>query len=140
MLENLLYSFPERKFKLWFYQVSHSEAIIRSPKTDMDKVYTGNIDIYLGDIDYLEIPQMFRGLQIETASEEDKAYLSRKLEKEIPITRIVELVSEGKRFYAVAGILKILENDLDYGVLPIYAFLANKNVDVQKSYRRLEEE
>ena len=140
MLENLLYSFPERKFKLWFYPVSHSEAIIRSPKTDMDKVYTGNIDIYLGDIDYLEIPQMLRGLQVEMASEEDKAYLCRKLEKEIPITRIVVLLSEGKRFYAVAVVFKILENDLDYGVLPVHAFLANKNVDVQKSYRRLEEE
>ena len=32
-----------RKFKLWFYQVSHSEAIIRSPKTDLNKIYDTNI-------------------------------------------------------------------------------------------------
>ena len=37
----------DRKFKLWFYQISHSEAIIRSPKTDLNKIYDTNIDIYL---------------------------------------------------------------------------------------------
>lgn len=36
------------------------------------------------------------------------------------------LISEGKRYYIVASIIKIMENDLDFGVLPIYAFLSNK--------------
>lgn len=118
--------FSDRKFKFWFYQVSHSEAIIRSPKTDLNKTYASNIDIYLGSIDYIEMPWKFQGLQIDKATEDDKIYLSGKLGKDVPMNKIVVLVTGGKRFYVVAGIIKIMENDLDYGVLPIYAFLANK--------------
>ena len=119
-------NFQDRKFQLWFYQVSHSEAIIRSPKTDKDKIYDGNIDIYLGDIDYIEMPQRLQGLQIECATDADREYLEQKLDKDISVEKIVVLVSEGKRYYVVASIVKVLKNDLDYGVLPIFAFLANK--------------
>lgn len=118
--------FKDRKFKFWFYQVSHSEAIIRSPKTDLDKIYATNIDIYLGDISYIEMPCILQGLQIDETTKEDRVYISQKLDKDIPIKKIVVLVSEGKRYYVVASIIKIMENDLDYGILPIYAFLANK--------------
>lgn len=118
--------FADRKFKFWFYQVSHSEAIIRSPKADFDKTYDTNIDIYFGDIDYIEIPCMFQGLQINQGTEEDRMYLSQKLGKDIPVKKIVVLVSGDKRYYVVASIIKFMENDLDYGELPIYAFLANK--------------
>lgn len=115
--------FNDRRFKFWFYQVSHSEAIIRSPKTDLDKIYATNIDIYLGDISYIEMPCILQGLQIDEPTEEDKVYLSQKLDKDIQIKKIVVLVSEGKRYYVVANIVKIMENDLDYGLLPIYSLL-----------------
>ena len=118
--------FLDRKFKLWFYQISHSEAIIRSPKTDSNKIYGTNIDIYLGDIDYIEIPWIFNGLKIEQATEEDALYLCKRLGKDIAYDKIVVLVTEGQRYYVVASILEIMENDLEYGVLPIYAFLENK--------------
>lgn len=117
-----------RKFKFWFYQVSHSEAIIRSPKTDLDKKYSTNIDIYLGDIDYIEIPCILHNLQIKDAIDEDCIYLSEKLGKDISPNKVIVLISEGKKFYIVASIVKVMENDLDYGVLPIYAFLANKEL------------
>lgn len=119
-------NFIDRKFKLWFYQVSHSEAIIRSPKTDLDKIYNKNIDIYFGGIDYIELPWLLQGLQINKPTEEDRIYLSEKLGKDISMKKIVVLLSEGKRYYVVASSMKIMENDLDYGVLPIAAFLANK--------------
>lgn len=69
---------------------------------------------------------MLCGLQIDKAAEEDRMYLSQKLGKDIPVKKIVVLISEGKRYYIVASIIEIMENDLDYGVLPIYAFLSNK--------------
>lgn len=115
-----------REFKFWFYQVSHGEAIIRSPKTDSEKTYGINIDIYLGNIMYIEMPCLFQGLQIDKATEEDAVYLSQKLDKDISVEKIVVLISEGKRYYVIASIIKIMENNLDYGVLPIRAFLANK--------------
>ncbi|MBD5088422.1 MAG: hypothetical protein HDT30_06355 [Clostridiales bacterium] len=51
----------DRKFKLWFYQVSYSEAIIRSPKVDIDKTYNTNIDIYLGGLIILKCHGCFAG-------------------------------------------------------------------------------
>ncbi len=119
-------NFSDRKFKLWFYQISHSEAIIRSPKTDLNKIYSSNIDIYLGDIDYIEIPWIFYGLKIDQATEEDALYLCKRLAKDIPLEKIVVFITEERRYYVVASIIEILENDLDYGVLPIYAFLENR--------------
>lgn len=116
----------DRKFKLWFYQISHSEAIIRSPKVDLDKVYDSNIDIYLGDISYIEMPYLFNGLQIGEASNEECSYLSQRVGKDIFVENIVVLISEGKRYYIVASIIKIMENNLDFGELPIYTFLLNK--------------
>lgn len=116
----------KRKFKLWFYQVSHSEAIIRSPKNDLGKMYDTNIDIYVGDIDYIEIPTIMTELHINNAEKEDVTYLSEKLGKDISSEKIIVLISEGRKYYIVASIIKMLENDLDFGVLPIYSFLTNK--------------
>ncbi len=118
-------NFGDRKFKLWFYQVSHCEAIIRSPKTDLDKKYETNIDLYLGDIMYMEVPWILYGLQIGEATEEDAAYLTQRLGKEIPLKKIIVLLSEGRRFYVVASIIKVLENDLDYSMVPICAFITS---------------
>ena len=116
----------KRKFKLWFYQVSHSEAIIRSPKVDLDEMYDTNIDLYIGDIDYIEIPAIMKELHIINATMEDVTYLTEKLGKDISIEKIIVLISEGRKYYIVASIIKIMENDLDFGVLPIYSFLTNK--------------
>ncbi len=108
--------FSGRKFKFWFYQVSHSEAIIRSPKVDLNKTYNANIDIYLGDINYIEVPCVLDGILIEKATEEERLNLSQKLGKDINAKKIVVFVSEGKKYYAVASIIKIMENDLDYAM------------------------
>ena len=71
------------------------------------------------------MPCLLQELQINDATEEDCIYLSRKLEKDIPMKKIIVLVSEGKKYYVVASIIKIMENDLDYAVLPIHAFMVN---------------
>lgn len=120
-----LKEFANRKFKFWFYQVSHSEAIVRSPKTDFDKVYDTNIDIYFGDIDYIEMPCLLEGLQIDKATKEEQSYLCNKLDKDISKKRIIVLVSDGKRYYIVASIIKIMKNNLDYGDLPVNVFVTN---------------
>lgn len=116
----------KRKFKLWFYQVSHSEAIIRSPKRQLEKTYDTNIDIYLGDIVYMEMPTVIQELQIINATAEDANYLTGKLGKAVSMEKIIIFISWGKKYYVVASIIKIMENDLDYGVLPIQTFLEYK--------------
>ncbi len=116
----------KRKFKLWFYQVSHSEAIIRSPKRQLEKTYDTNIDIYLGDIVYMEMPAIIQELRIINATVEDVNYLTEKSGKTVSIEKIIIFISQGKKYYVVASIIKIMENDLDYGVLPIHTFLESK--------------
>lgn len=119
--------FKDRKFKFWFYQVLPGEAIIRSTNTDLNIKYDKTIDIYLEDVGYVEMPWLLRGLRIDEATEEDAIYLNRKLGKEIPMEKIVVFVSEGKRYYVVASNIKIMENDLEHGVLPIRTFLVDKD-------------
>lgn len=112
----------DRQFRMWFYQVSHCEAIIRSKKNNND-IDDMNIDIYLTGIDYMEVPWIFNGLLIESTTEEDRLYLSQKLDKDIPIEKIVVLISEEKRFYVVAAGIKIMKNNLELTELPIDRYL-----------------
>lgn len=61
-----------------------------------------------------------QGLQLDKATEDDRIYLSSKIDKDVPMNKIAVPVTEGKRFYVAAGIIKIMENDLYYGVLRIF--------------------
>ena len=58
------YSFPDRRFQMLFYQLSHSEMIIRSNKKDniIGKEYDHNIDIYFADVKYIGIPCELNGI------------------------------------------------------------------------------
>lgn len=116
----------KRKFKLWFYQVSHSEAIIRSPKRHLEKIYDTNLDIYLGDIEYMEMPTNIQELEISNATVEDVDYISEKTGKVIAKEKIIVFISQGRKYYVVASIVKIMKNDLDYLSLPIYTFLEGR--------------
>lgn len=111
--------FTDRKFKFWFYQISHSEAIIRSTQYDSDETVGDNIDIYLGDIDYIEMPSSLHGLQIKSPTEDDVLYLKERIGKLVATERIIVFVSEGRKYYVVASVMKILEHHLAYGELPI---------------------
>lgn len=115
-----------RKFKLWFYQVTHSEAIIRSPKWHLEKTYDTNIDIYLGGIVYMEMPTNIQELEISNATSEDVAYIFEKTGKAIAIEKIIVFISQGRKYYVVASIVKIMKNDLVYLSLPIYTFFEGK--------------
>lgn len=116
----------EREFKFWFYQITHGEVIIRSPKNEDDKLYH-NIDIYIVDVDYLELPYQFHCLRITEASKEDVEYISMRLGKSVPEKRIIVLVSENKKYYIVALYFKILENDLNEYELPIHYWLSGRD-------------
>lgn len=111
-----------RNFKLWFYHVTHNEALIRSPKND---VYD-NIDIYFADIKYIEVPSILTNLHIDKATKEDVEYLSKKIENDITIEDIKVMISEKHRYYIVASVMKIMENDLELFELPFYTFMKNQ--------------
>ncbi len=126
----------EREFKFWFYQISHSEVIIRSPKNEDDMLYN-NIDIYIGAVDYLEIPFQFNGLRIKEATQEDVDYISLRLGKSVPEKEIIVLISENKKYYIVASVFKILENDLNEDVIPLYYSTGGK-VEPENSIQKID--
>ena len=112
--------FENRKFKFWFYHVTHGEAIIRSMKNSHTEK---NIDIYLADIQYIEMPVMLSELSLENANKTDVTYLSKKICKEVPIDNIVVLISGEHRYYVIASVIKVMENSLELDELPVTTFM-----------------
>lgn len=106
-----------RKFKFWFYQISHSEALLRSP---IDQMNSKNIDIYFDAVDYIEIPYILNNLSLEKAEEKDVKYISEKLGKDVSADKITVLICEEGRFYIIARLVRISENELDPMELPLY--------------------
>ena len=100
-----------RKFKLWHYSISHAQMLIRSIGHDK------NIDIYFGGVKYMEIPSILDDISIIAAEKCDKEYLCKRLEcvndKEITV-----LLCSGRKYYVVASIMKIMENNLGMFELP----------------------
>ncbi len=121
------YNLYDRKFQLWFYQVSHSEAIIRSYKCSTNE--ESNIDIYLGAIHYLEIPCVLEGLEIKKITEEDITYISTKINQDISGKKVIVLAAGNKKYYIVAGLVKLLENNLPFEMLPIHIFLTEISIN-----------
>ncbi len=114
------YYYPNRRFQLLFYQISHGEMIIRSQKNNN---YNKTIDIYFGDVNYMEIPSELNGIRFRRANADDVTYVKSKIKKYITQDEIVVIVSEDKEYYIVASVISINENDLSFVELPIHCFL-----------------
>lgn len=115
--------FENRKFKLWFYHMSHGEAVIRSPK---NMHFENNIDIYFGDIQYIEMPTTMLELSLVEATESDMMYLAKKIGKSVQSNNITVLLSGKCRFYIVSSVFSIIENSLEFNELPIATFIKGK--------------
>lgn len=89
-------------------------ALIRSPGMNGES----NIDILFGDVSYIELPSDLFDLRIEEAAEEDVLYLEEKFGKNIERDNITVLVSDEKKYYIVASLTKVMENDLSFDELP----------------------
>jgi hypothetical protein len=63
---NLLTS--NRKFKLWDYDVSHRQLLLRSPKSEK---FDTNLDIIFLDVSYCNIPTSLAGLALAEPTEEE---------------------------------------------------------------------
>lgn len=99
-----------RKFKMWYYTVSHGQLLLRSVGKDK------NVDIYFGDLRYLEIPCTLDGIKIISPEQKDIDYLSKKVN--LDNLTVTVLLCSDKRYYVVSGIVKVMENNLDMFELP----------------------
>lgn len=102
----------ERLFKLWYYTISHKQMLLRSIGVDGEC----NIDIYFGDVLYIEIPTQINKIKIVETSQEDIEYITEKIGCTDKIVTV--LMSDCHKYYIVSSIIKVSENKLGMFELP----------------------
>lgn len=104
-----------RKFKLWYFSISHAMLLIRSPKND---VWSTNIDICFSSVEYIDCPVDLDSIMVEKPNLSDLNLIEKKLHKKINQSSITVFVSAENRFYVVSEDILISENRNDYLDLP----------------------
>jgi hypothetical protein len=109
--ENSIMSFSsERAFRLWDYNVSHNQLLLRSPRGP--DVAT-NIDVVFWGVEYLAIASALHGIAMIPCGVEDRAKVEDALGKSCDPASLYCLQSESRRFVVYAAGFKVLENTLD---------------------------
>lgn len=100
-----------RRFRLWDYNVSHNQLLLRSPQTPGIPT---NIDIVIWGVEYLDLASMLDGVELAPAVGADleraEKFVGRKLERS---SKAFCLISGDRRSLVVASGFKVLENTLD---------------------------
>jgi len=106
----------DRTFKVWEYQVSHGQLLIRSPKspsTEQSVELLTNIDLVCLGVEYMAVSSFLRGLELLPATANELNELGDLLGKAIEPNSVRVLASGGKRFPIVASSFALSENDWD---------------------------
>lgn len=94
-----------RTFKFWDYNVSHKQALIRSPRSSSDAT---NIDLVFLGVEFMSVPTMMNGINLVKV----KDY-------KIPAYRpsqssdVYTIRTGGKQYLIAAVAYKVLENTLE---------------------------
>jgi hypothetical protein len=116
MRTNLTPQKCDRVFKVWEYQISHGQLLIRSPKapaTETSPEFLTNIDLVCLGVEYMAVPRVLRAVELAQATADEIRQLESLLEKVIAPGNAKVLVSDGKRFPVVASSFSLYENDWD---------------------------
>lgn len=106
----------DRTFKVWEYQISHGQLLIRSPKapaTDGFPELLTNLDLVCLGVEYMAVPRVLRGLELRSATADEIRGLESLLGNSIELSAVRILVCGGKRFPIVASSFAFSENDWD---------------------------
>ena len=100
-------TYPDRRFQLWEFRVSHGALLIRSPKgPDTEK----NIDLVFSGVEYLACPRMLRGLELVEAVSEDLQRLGAEFGDVVPPDDVFILLSAGARHLVIASSCRVSRN------------------------------
>src|SRR5882757_8618623 len=116
MKTNLTSKKSDRVFKVWEYQISHGQLLIRSPKapaTGTSPEFLTNVDLVCLGVDYVAVPRALNGLELLPPSPDEIRHFEILLGKAIAPDNIRILASGGKRFSVVASSYALSENDWD---------------------------
>jgi len=92
-----------RIFQMWYYTVSHGQMLLRS--VGSEKQY--NIDIYFGDVSYIEMPTSINKIEILETTQEDIDYIRQKIGGIDDI--ITVLLSDSHKYYIVSSIYIVID-------------------------------
>jgi hypothetical protein len=102
-------SYPDRRFKVWEFRVSHGSLLIRSPKGGE---LARNVDIVFVGVDYLALPRVLDGVTVEHGRPTDSALLVGAPAGD-QHQRVFVLSSGGHRHVVVAVACRVSETDVD---------------------------
>ncbi len=106
-----MYLESDRQFQVWAYNVSHSQLLIRSPKS---QATPENLDVAFFGVTMMELPAGFGGLKVEEASSEEIAALSERVRDPSRLRRVYALTSQGRRHLVAAADIRVSKNTLEY--------------------------
>ena len=101
-----------RLFQLWYYTVSHKQMLLRS----VGNKDACNLDIYFGDVVYIELPVAIDKIELLETTQQDIDYIAQRIgniDKKITV-----LKCESNKYYVVSSYMKIIENNLGMFELP----------------------
>lgn len=106
----------ERLFKVWEYQVSHGQLLIRSPKapgSQSNPEQVSNLDLVFIGVEYMALPRLLQGIELVDATVDELGSLADILGHSIGIENVFVLRSGNHRFPVVAADLTANENNWD---------------------------
>jgi hypothetical protein len=106
----------DRTFKVWEYQVSHGQLLVRSPKAPASASSperTTNLDIAFNGVEYMALPQIMRGAELVFAEPAELESLTKIVGRPLSIDCVMVFRSGSQRFPVVAASVSVSENDWD---------------------------
>jgi hypothetical protein len=100
-------SFPDRRFQLWEYRVSHGALLIRSPKGPSAET---NVDLVFSGVEYIGCPRMLRGVELVPAAAADIERVREEFGAVAHPNQVFVLLSDGARHVVVAASCHVSEN------------------------------
>jgi hypothetical protein len=101
-------AYPDRRFQLWEYRVSHGGLLIRSPKGPSASL---NVDMLFYGVEFVSCPRLMRGIELVEATLEDLRRVADEIGAVGHEDRVFVLSSEGVRHLVVASSLRVTEHD-----------------------------
>jgi len=102
-------SFPDRRFKVWDYAVSHQQMVIRSLGPDEG---SPNLDLHFRGVEFVRAPTVFHGLSVVDPTDDEIAGVQESLApRGCRPDMVWVLESGGHRHIVVAADLNIAETD-----------------------------
>ncbi len=100
----------KRRFKIWDYNISHSQMLIRSPKDDENNT---NVDIKFIGVSYVNLPTVITDILFLEPSIEEISKITFLIQYKPEKDKIFVLSSLDNRYIIVAKSCEILEHKLD---------------------------